>query len=204
MTFFNRNVSLTNTYHLNCFRVFTRRCRHWDPLNRNTCCLVALVTCVLHAVNRFVVVVLWVVQHYVSHVDVGERVTTSKTGRLIYVHKRTLGSRGWVETLQPITTRQPTMHGDVTTNHNSTNTNGDTTIHFLQECYFWYKRTARFRKCLCVSVCANFVPFHRHHFVKFLSYFIKPVHQLCIISQLFQRFTAITLSISLIFRVYMP
>ena len=107
MTFFNRNVSLTNTYHFNCFRVFTRRCRHWDPLNRNTGCLVALVTCVLHAENRFVVVVLWVVQHNVSHVDVGERMTTSKTGRPIYVHKRTLGSRGWVETLQPITTRQP-------------------------------------------------------------------------------------------------
>ena len=107
MTFFNRNVSLTNTYHFNCFRVFTRRCRHWDPLNRNTGCLVALVTCVLHAEHRFVVVVPWVVQHNVSHVDVGERMSTSKTGRLIYVHKRTLGSRGWVKRLQPITTRQP-------------------------------------------------------------------------------------------------
>ena len=60
------------------------------------------------------------------------------------------------------------------------------------------------RVCPRVSLCANFVPFHCHDFVKFFSYFTKPVHQLCIISQLFQRFTAITLSISLIFRVYMP
>ena len=129
MTFFNRNVSLTNTYHFNCFRVFTRRCRHWDPLNRNTGWLVALVTCVLHAENRFVVVVLWVVQHNVSHVDVGERMTTSKTGRLIYVHKRTLGSRGWVGGNVTTNHNSTTMHGDVTTNHNSTNTLGDTTTH---------------------------------------------------------------------------
>ena len=59
------------------------------------------------------------------------------------------------------------------------------------------------RVCSPVSVCANFAPFHRHDFVKFFSYFTKPVHQLCIISQLVQRFTAITLSISLIFRAYM-
>ena len=58
-----------------------------------TGCLVALVTCVLHADNRVVVAVPWVVQHNVSHVDVGERMTTSKNGRLRYVHKWTLGSR---------------------------------------------------------------------------------------------------------------
>ena len=102
----NRNMPLTNTYHMKCLRILTRRCRHWDPLNRMTGCLVALVTCVLHAENRFIVAVLWVVQHNVSHVDVGERMTTSKTGRLIYVHSWTLWSRGWVEALQTITNRQ--------------------------------------------------------------------------------------------------
>ena len=108
-------MRLTNTYHMNCFRIFTRRCRLWDPLSRMTGCLVALVTCVLHAENRFVAAVLWVVQHNVSYVDVGERMTTSKTGRVIYVHKTSL----WV-----------TWVGrSVTTNHNSTNTRGDTTIH---------------------------------------------------------------------------
>ena len=45
--------------------------------------------------------------------------------------------------------------------------------------------------CSRVSVFANFVPFHRHDFEVF-SYFTKPVHQLCIVSQLVQRFTAIT------------
>ena len=58
--------------------------------------------------------------------------------------------------------------------------------------------------CSRVSVCTNSVPFHRHDFVKCFSCFTKPVHQFCIISQVFQRFTAITLSISLIFRAYMP
>ena len=44
--------------------------------------------------------------------------TTTNNGRVIYVHKRTL----WV-----------TWVGrTVTTNHNSTNTHGDTTIHFYK------------------------------------------------------------------------
>ena len=54
-------------------------------------------TCVLHADNRVVVAVLWVVQHSVSHVDVGVQMTTSKNGRHIYVYKWTLGSRGRAE-----------------------------------------------------------------------------------------------------------
>ena len=104
-------MPLTNTYHMNCFRIFTPRYRHWDPLNRMTGCLVARVTCDLHAETQIVVAVLWVVQHNVSHVDVGERMITSKTG-LIYV----LAWATWAGR-------------SVTTNDNSTNVDGDTTIH---------------------------------------------------------------------------
>ena len=106
----------------------TRRCTEsrWDSLDGMTGggCLVALVSCNLHADNRVVVAVLWVVQHNVSHVDVGERMTTSKTGRAIIVYKWTLGSRGWVEN-EPMTIKcaemLPTNHKVVcrklTTNH---------------------------------------------------------------------------------------
>ena len=49
-----------------------------------------------------VAAVLSVVQHNVSHDNVGERMTTSKNGRVIYVHRWLLGSRERVEN-QPIT-----------------------------------------------------------------------------------------------------
>ena len=82
--------------------VSIRRCTEsrWDPLDRMTGCLGVLVTYVLHADG---VVVAVVVQHNVSHVDVGERMTTSKNGRLMYVHRWSLESRGRAENIQPIT-----------------------------------------------------------------------------------------------------
>ena len=52
------------------------------------------------------------VQHNVGHVDVRERMTTSKTGRIMYV-------LAWV----------PWAGRSVTTNDNSTNMHGDSTIH---------------------------------------------------------------------------
>ena len=56
-----------------------RRCTEsrWDPFDRMTGCLVVLVNYVLHADRVVVAVVLSVVQHNVSHVDVGERMITS-------------------------------------------------------------------------------------------------------------------------------
>ena len=44
----------------------------------------SLVHYVLHA-DGVVVAVFWVIHHNISHIDVGERMTTSKNGRLIYV-----------------------------------------------------------------------------------------------------------------------
>ena len=79
----------------------TPRCTvsRWDSLDGMTGgCLVALVTCIFDADNRVVVAVLWVV----SHIDFGERMKTSKTDRLIYVHSWTLGSRGRAEN-EPMT-----------------------------------------------------------------------------------------------------
>ena len=62
-----------------------RRCTgsRWESLSRMTDCLVVIVTYVLHADGVVVAVVLSVDQHNVSHVDVGEQMTTSKNGRLI-------------------------------------------------------------------------------------------------------------------------
>ena len=76
-----------------------RRCigSRWDPLDRMTGCLVVLVIYVLHADGVVVAVVLSVVQHNVSHVDVGERMTTPKIGRLISVHGWSFESRGRAE-----------------------------------------------------------------------------------------------------------
>ena len=49
--------------------LLTRRCTdsRWDPVDRMTGCLVALVTCVLHSDDGVVVAVRWVVEHKVSH-----------------------------------------------------------------------------------------------------------------------------------------
>jgi len=58
-----------------------------------TGCLVALFTCALHADVGVVVAAFRVVQHYISHVNVGERTTTSKNGCVVSVHRWTLGSR---------------------------------------------------------------------------------------------------------------
>ena len=58
---------------------------------------------VLHADGAVAAVVLSVDQHNVSHVDVGERMTTSINGRLIYVHRWSFESRGRAENYQPIT-----------------------------------------------------------------------------------------------------
>ena len=65
----------------------SRRSRHWDPLNRMTDCLVPLGTYGLHVEAVVVAVMLSLVQHNVNHLDVGERMTISKKGRLIYVHR---------------------------------------------------------------------------------------------------------------------
>ena len=57
----------------------------------------------MHVNDGFIVAaVLSVVQHNVSHADVGERMTTSKNMRVIYVHRRKLGSRERTEN-EPIT-----------------------------------------------------------------------------------------------------
>ena len=68
----------------------TRRCTdsRWDPADRMTGCLVALVTCVLQSDDGVVVAVRWVVEHKVSHSNKVEcrRMNDSlKNGRLIYV-----------------------------------------------------------------------------------------------------------------------
>ena len=72
-----------------------RRCTvwRWEPLNWMTVCLVVLVTYALHADGVVVAVVVSVVELNGSHVDVGERMTTSKIRRVIYVPRWSLGSR---------------------------------------------------------------------------------------------------------------
>ena len=73
---------------MNCFQVFTRRCRHWGPLKWMTGCLVALVTYVLYANDEVIVAaVASVFQHSVIHDNVGEQLTTSKNKRVIYVQR---------------------------------------------------------------------------------------------------------------------
>ena len=67
----------------------------WEPLDRMSGCLVALVTYVLHADGVVVAVVLSVVQHNVSHVDIGEQMTNSKTA-VLYTFRS-------AENYQPIT-----------------------------------------------------------------------------------------------------
>ena len=82
-----------------------RRCTEprWDPLERKTGCLVVLVTYVLHADGVIVAVVLSVVQHNISRVDIRERMTTSKNGRQIHVLRWSFESRGRPTNYQPIT-----------------------------------------------------------------------------------------------------
>ena len=70
-------------------------------------------TSVLHADNRVDVAVLRVVQHNVSHVNVGERLTTSKSGRLIYVHSWMIGSRERAEN-EPMTIKYAESYQPVT------------------------------------------------------------------------------------------
>ena len=62
-----------------------RRCTgsRWDPLEQMTSCLVVIVTSVLHVDGVVAAVLLSVVQHNVSHVDVRERMTISKNDCLI-------------------------------------------------------------------------------------------------------------------------
>ena len=72
-------------------------------MSRMTGCLVALVTYVLHGNDAVVVAaVVSVVQQNVCHDNVGKRMTTSKNGRVIYVHRWTHGSRGRAEN-EPMT-----------------------------------------------------------------------------------------------------
>ena len=54
----------------------------FQGIDRMTGCLVDLVTYVWHADGVVVAVMLSLVQHSVSHVHVGERMTISKNGRL--------------------------------------------------------------------------------------------------------------------------
>ena len=85
--------------------VSIRRCtgKRWDPLDRMTGCLVSLVIYILHANDGVIVAaVLSVFQHNVSHDNFGERMTTSKIRRVIFVHRCTLGSRERAEN-EPIT-----------------------------------------------------------------------------------------------------
>ena len=92
--------------HMHVFRTEDcrgRRQRSSDPLERMTGSLVVLVTYVLHADGVVVAVVLSVVQHNISRVDVRERMTTSINGRQIHVLMWSFESRGCAEKYQPIT-----------------------------------------------------------------------------------------------------
>ena len=103
-----------------------KRCRHrqsLDPLlhrtemgvalNRMTSCLVVLFTYVLRDDGVTVAVVVSVVQHNGSHVDVGQRMTTSKNSRVIDVYRWSFKSRGRAEN-QPFTKECATNYQPIT------------------------------------------------------------------------------------------